>query len=296
MDLLTISDLTKQEILKIIDTGIKIKKSPEKYSSALKNKVLAMLFQKTSTRTRISFEVAMYQLGGYAIYLDWRQTNLSLGGLKDEIKCISRYCDIIMARVYAQKDLEIIADAADIPVINGLSDTHHPCQILSDLMTIKEKLGSFNNIKIAYVGDGNNVCNSLILGCAKLGINISVATPKGYEPDKDIISGGKKAGVLQLINEPKIAVDKADVVYTDTWVSMGQEKDAKKRIKIFRSYQINKKLLGNSKALIMHCLPAHRGYEITDVVIDSKNSIVFDQAENRLHCQKAILLKVMGRI
>lgn len=296
MDILTLNDLTKEEILKIIGTGIKIKKLPEKYSSALKNKVLAMLFQKTSTRTRISFEVAMYQLGGYAIYLDWRQTNLSIADLKDEIKCISRYCGIIMARVYAQKDLETIADAADIPVINGLSDTHHPCQILSDLMTIKEKLGSFNNIKIAYVGDGNNICNSLILGCKKLGIKLSVATPKGYEPDNKIALEGKKAGILQLMYEPKIAIKKADVIYTDTWVSMGQEKETKKRLKVFKPYQVNKNLLGNSEALIMHCLPAHRGYEITDEVLDSKNSIVFDQAENRLHCQKAILLKVTGRI
>ena len=302
MDLLTINSLSKEEIIKIIATGIKIKKSPEKFSSLLKGKVLAMIFQKTSTRTRISFEVAMYQLGGMALYLDWKQTNLTLADLRDEIKCIARYCDIIMARVYAQSDLETIADAADVPVINGLSDSHHPCQTLSDLMTIKERFGNFKSLKIAYVGDGNNVCNSLIFGCVKLGIKINVATPKGYEPDKDAIVAGKKSGILVLTANPKNAVKDADIIYTDTWVSLGQEKESEKRIRIFQPYQLNKKLLVNSQKLkaksrlIMHCLPAHRGYEITDEIMDSKNSIVFDQAENRLHCQKAILLKVMGKI
>ena len=296
LDILTINDLTKEQILKIIDMGIKIKKSPEKYYSALKNKVLAMLFQKTSTRTRISFEVAMYHLGGTALYLDWRQTNLTLGDLRDEIKCISRYCDIIMARVYEQSDLDIISNSARIPVINGLSNMHHPCQILSDLMTIKEKFGNLNNLRIAYIGDGNNVCNSLILGCTRLGINLTVATPKGYEPANDSITDGKNAGILEITNKPEDALSNADIIYTDTWVSMGQEKEAEKRIRIFKPFQLNNRIIGDSKALIMHCLPAHRGYEITDEIIDSKNSIVFDQAENRLHCQKAILLMVMGKL
>jgi ornithine carbamoyltransferase len=296
MNLLTIKELNKADILKIIDTGLKIKISPEKFLTALKGKVMAMLFQKTSTRTRISFEVGMYQLGGYALYLDWRQTNLTLGDLRDEIKCVARYCDIIMARVFSQKDLEIIANSVNIPIINGLSDSHHPCQILSDLMTIKEKFRKLQNIKIAYVGDGNNVCNSLILGCSKLGISIAVATPKGYEPNKEVISEGVKNSVLRLTNQPNSAVKDADVIYTDTWVSMGQENERGKRIKIFKPYQVNEKLIGNSNALVMHCLPAHRSYEITDEVIDSRNSIVFDQAENRLHCQKAILLWAMGKI
>ena len=256
-----------------------------------------MLFEAPSLRTRISFEVAMYQLGGTALYLDWRQTNLTLGDLRDEIRCIARYCDIIMARVYEHSDLEVISDSAEIPVINGLSNMHHPCQILSDLMTIKEKFGNFNNIKIAYIGDGNNVCNSLILGCSKLNIKMVVAVPDGYEPDEEIINIGKKAEILELTNEPKFAIKfNPNVIYTDTWVSMGQEKEAETRISIFKSFQLNKQLIRNSEALIMHCLPAHRGYEITDDIIDSKNSIVFDQAENRLHCQKAILLLVMNKL
>jgi len=296
MNLLSLYDLSKEEIFKIIDTAIKIKQNPQKYSESLKGKTLAMLFQKTSTRTRLSFEVAMYQLGGHAIFLDWMQTNFTLGAIKDEVKCIARYCDIIMARVYEQQDLELMAKAVKIPIINGLSDDHHPCQILSDLLTIKEKLGDFKNVKIAYIGDGNNVCNSLIIGCAKLGIKISVATPKGYEPEDDAIKLGKKSGVFELTREPKKAISGSNIVYTDTWISMGQEKEKERRIRIFKPYQLNKKLVGDSKALIMHCLPAHRGYEITDDIIDSKNSIVFDQAENRMHCQKAILLWVTGKI
>ncbi len=296
MNLLTLYDLSRDEIQKIIDTAIKIKQNPEKHSETLKGKTLAMIFQKTSTRTRLSFEVAMYQLGGNAIFLDWMQTNFTLGDIKDEVKCIARYCNVIMARVYEQNDLELMAKAVKIPIINGLSDDNHPCQILSDFLTIKEKLGDLKNIKIAYIGDGNNVCNSLIVGSAKLGVKISVATPKGYEPETDAIKLGKKLGVLELTREPKKAISGANIIYTDTWISMGQEKEKERRIKIFKPYQLNKKLLGDSKALIMHCLPAHRGYEITDDVIDSKNSIVFDQAENRMHCQKAILLWVMGKI
>lgn len=286
-DLLTLNDLNKKELLDIIDNAIKLKKNKEKYYDILKNKNLAMLFQKPSTRTRVSFEAAMTQLGGHAIFLDWRTTQLAKASLEDEIKCISRYVDIIMARVFGHDIIETIAKASSVPVINGLSDSHHPCQIIADLMTIKEKFGKFEGLKLAYIGDGNNVCNSLILGCLKIGMEIIVSTPRNYEPA--II---KKI----LTHNPYEAVKGADIVYTDTWVSMGQEKETKKRLKIFKPYQLNKNLLKNSKAKIMHCLPAYRGYEITDEILDSKQSIVFEQAENRLHAQKAVILKLLSKL
>ncbi len=285
MDLLTLKDWSKEDILNTIDEALLIKKNLDKYSHVLKGKTLAMLFEKTSTRTRISFEAGMTQLGGHAMFIDFRTTQLGKADLKDEIRCMDRYVDIIMARVYKHDDLERMAEYAEKPVINGLSDRYHPCQILADLLTIREKFGKLEGLKLAYVGDGNNVCNSLIVGCKKVGIKINVATPKGYEPlEKPDL----------LTTDPKEAVKYANVVYTDTWVSMGQEKEKEKRLKVFPPYQVNKELLG--KALFMHCLPAYRGYEVTDEVLDSKQSIVFDQAENRLHVQKAVILKLMGKI
>jgi len=285
MDLLTLKDFSKEDILHLIDEAMLIKEDPEKYYKVLKGKTLAMLFEKTSTRTRISFEVGMAQLGGHALFIDWKSTQLGKADLGDEIKCISRYVDIIMARVYEHEKVEIMTENSDKPVINGLSDRYHPCQILADLLTIKEKFGKFKGLTVAYVGDGNNVCNSLIIGCKNVGIKINVAAPKGYEPleEPDL-----------LTDDVNLAVKGADVIYTDTWVSMGQEKEKTKRLNVFRPYQVDKKLLG--KALFMHCLPAYRGYEVTDEVIDSSQSIVFDQAENRLHAQKALILKLMGKI
>ena len=283
-DFLTLKELSAGELLGIIRKARAIKKQPEKYVSALKNKTLAMLFQKTSTRTRISFEAGMTQLGGHAIYLDWHTTNFTLGSLSDEIRCISRYADIIMARVYKHSDVQDMARHSEVPVINGLSDLHHPCQAVADLMTVQEKLKTFKNIKMAYIGDGNNVCNSLILTCRKLGVEIRVAAPKGYEPQEkpDLFT-----------HDPKHAAKDADVIYTDTWVSMGQEKETQRRMGVFKPYQVNSQLLG--KALFMHCLPAHRGFEVTNEVIDGPQSIVFDQAENRLHAQKAILLHLLEK-
>ncbi len=285
MNLLTLKDWNKQDILHLIEDAISIKEDPEKYYKILKGKTLAMLFEKKSTRTRISFEAGMAQLGGHALFIDWKTTQLGKADLKDEIKCIDRYVDIIMARVYKHKDIETMAKNSKKPIINALSDKYHPCQILADLMTIKEKFNKLQGLKLAYLGDGNNVCNSLIIGCKKVEIKIAVATPKGYEPTE-------KPDLLT--NDPKKAVKDADVIYTDTWISMGQEDEKKKRMEIFPPYQVNKKLLG--KALFMHCLPAYRGYEVTDQVIDSKQSIVFDQAENRLHAQKAVILKLMEKI
>ncbi|MDP2908913.1 MAG: ornithine carbamoyltransferase [Nanoarchaeota archaeon] len=294
MNLLTLDDWSSKDIGSVLDLAQVIKKDPKKYYDTLTNKTLAMLFWKTSTRTRISFESAMTQLGGHAQYLDWRTTNLALGSLKDEIKCISRYVDVIMARVYGHADIEAIAEASNVPVINGLSDMFHPCQILADLLTVKEKFNRLKGLKLAYVGDGNNVCNTLLIGCAKMGVEISVATPKGYEPNKKVVEIAKKTSKVSLFNKPEEAVKNADVVYTDTWVSMGQESDKEKRINDFKGWTVDSRMMKLTKnAYFMHCLPAHRGYEVSDEVIDSKNSIVYDQAENRLHAQKAILLKCL---
>lgn len=296
--LLSIRDLSKEQITQIIGLGEEVKKNPQKYSEALKGKSLVMIFQKTSTRTRISFEAGMTQLGGHAAFLDWKASNFAVGDILDEVKCIGRYCDIIMARVYAHSDVENMAKVAGVPVINGLSDLEHPCQILGDLLTIKEKKGRLKGLKVAFVGDGNNVCNSLIAGCSKVGMKIAVATPRGYEPDKAIIAEAMKTGMLTLTNDPKGAVEDADVVYTDTWVSLGQENEAEQRLQAFKSYQLTEELVGKAKkgAAVMHCLPAHRGYEITNAVIDGPQSIVFDQSENRLHIQKAIVMKLLGAI
>lgn len=298
-NLLTIKHLRKKEIISLLDLADKVKKSPDKYSASLRGKNLLMLFQKTSTRTRISFESGMYQLGGNAIYVDWRTTNIHLGTLKDEIKCMASYVDLIMARVYHQKTLDEMANASKIPIINGLSDQYHPCQILSDLMTIREIFGNFKDIQVAWVGDGNNVCNSLILGCLQLDIQINVATPPGFTPHDEVLGWVKskaKEDFLTLEEDPKKAVVGADIVYTDTFVSMGQENEKEERLKIFKPYQVNSDLLRNARKnpYIMHCLPAHRNVEITDEVLDSKKSIVFHQAENRLHLQKALMLNILS--
>ena len=281
-------DLTKQELIDIIDKSIEIKKNPKKYYASMAHKTLVMLFEKSSTRTRVSFEAGMSQLGGHAIYLDWQTTQLKKASLKDEIQCIARYADIITARVFSQKTIDEMAKYSTKPVINALSDKYHPCQVIADLMTIKEHKGKLSGLKLAYIGDGNNVCNSLIVGCTMAGMKIAVATPKGYEPLKEAI---KFAGSnLELINDPKKAAAGADVVYTDTWVSMGQEQEKQKRLKDFKGYQVDKKLLGN--ALFMHCLPAMRGVEVTDEVMDSKQSVIYDQAENRMHAQKAVMIEL----
>ena len=299
-DLLTIENINAEEIISLLDLGDDVKRNPKRYSSRLKGKNVALLFQKTSTRTRISFESGTYQLGGQVIYLDWTTTNINLGALKDEIKCISLYVDLIMARVYEQKTLEIISEASNVPVINGLSGMYHPCQILADLMTIREIFGTFDNIKVAWIGDGNNVCNSLIIGCVKLNIPIIVATPDQYKPHQDVmgwVKNQEKNKIFRLTDNPREAVKDVNVIYTDTFVSLGQEHEADERLKIFKPYQVNSELLSfaNSNPYIMHCLPAHRGIEITDDVLDSERSIVFQQAENRLHLQKALMLKLLKK-
>jgi len=296
-DLISLMEYKPKEIKQIIDLGIKVKKKPKRYSNSLRQKTLAMIFAKTSTRTRVSFEAGMTQLGGHAIYLDWRTTNLTKGRIEEEIRCIERYVDIIMARVYKHDEIKAIAEASKKPVINALCDLFHPCQALADLMTIREKKGKTKGIKIAYVGDGNNVCNSLAICGAKLGAEISIGTPKGYEPLKIAIDDAKAYSKVTLYNSAEEAVKDADVVYTDTWVSMGQEEETEKRLKIFPPFQVNPRLMSLAKrdALFMHCLPAHVGQEVTEEVLYSPNSVVFDQAENRMHVQKALMLLLLGK-
>jgi ornithine carbamoyltransferase len=295
-DLLNIYDLETADFDKIWKKAAKLKKSLKegKSHASLKGKTLGMIFDKSSTRTRISFEVGMYQLGGIALFLNSRDTQIGRGeSISDSARMMSRYLDGIMIRTFSQKSVEDFAGNASIPVINGLTDLLHPCQILSDLFTIKEKKGSYDKLKIAYIGDGNNIANSWIEAAARLPIELSLACPKGYDPDAKIMARGKKEAKegITLYRDPMEAAQNADVLYTDVWVSMGQESEDKERKKIFKNYQINKKLLKEAKkdAIVMHCLPAHRGEEISSDVIDGSQSVVIDQAENRLHVQKAIL-------
>ena len=297
-DLLTLDELSDGEIKKIIDLAIKLKKNNrrEKDKPLLKNKTLAMIFEKPSTRTRISFDTGMYQLGGNSIYLSSNELQLSRGeSLEDTAKTMSRYVDLIMARVYDHKTLEILSKNASIPVINGLSDSFHPCQILADLMTIKEKKKKLKGLKIAWVGDGNNVCNSLIYGCAKTKIKIVIATPNGFEPDMNIVRKCKKYTDVTITNEPSLAVKDADIVMTDTFVSIHTKNPEQSR-KFLPKFQVNSSLMKKAKnnALFMHCLPAKRTHEVSEDVIDGPQSIVWDQAENRLHVQKALMLALLA--
>jgi len=296
-DLLTLDELTDNELSKIIDEGIKLKKQLKKgsHKPILKNKTLGMIFEKPSTRTRVSFETGMFQLGGHALNLSSSVLQLSRGeSVEDTAKTLSRYVDAIMARVYDQKILEILAKNSDVPVINGLSNSFHPCQTLADLMTIKEKKKKLKGLKIAWIGDGNNVCNSLIYGCSKTGINISIATPKGFEPDKTVIKKSKKKITIVLTTDPQAAVKNADVVITDTFTSI-HNLDKKREKKFLPKFQVNPSLMKKAKrnAIFLHCLPAKRGKEVTSSVIDGSQSVVWDQAENRLHSQKALLISLI---
>ena len=295
-DLISVNDLSLKEIQGIFSLTGKLKKNKGKFSGVLKGRTLALIFQKPSNRTRVSFQVGMYQLGGNCMYLSSSEINLGVREtIADVAKTLSRYVDGIVLRTFAHENILEMARHASIPIINGLSDFSHPCQALADIYTIEEKLGTFKGKLLVYVGDGNNVCNSLLFACMKVGLKINVATPGGFEPAK--IAKEKASGVARIFSDPFEAVKGADVVYTDVWASMGQEKEAEERKRIFKDFQINSRLMSLAKkdALVMHCLPAHRGEEITDEVIDSKNSIVFDQAENRLHVQKAILIKLLKK-
>ncbi|MFC1549059.1 ornithine carbamoyltransferase [Candidatus Omnitrophota bacterium] len=301
-DLITVNDLSRKEILDIMKLALKLKKAPLSQKKALKGKTLALIFQKPSNRTRISFEVAAVHLGGYVLYLSPREIKMGRREpVKDVGRVISRYVDGIVARVFSHQDVVDLGRYSDVPVINGLSDFAHPCQALGDLLTILEKKKTLKNVTLAYVGDGNNVLNSLLMVSAKVGLNMKIATPEKYGPPSDYYEETSKiakenGASFELSSDPHKAVSDADVVYTDVWVSMGSEEETEQRLKDFQGFQVNEQLMksANEGALIMHCLPAHRGQEITDV-IDGKNSVVYDQAENRMHAQKAVLLKLMGK-
>ncbi|MDX1777523.1 MAG: ornithine carbamoyltransferase [Thermodesulfobacteriota bacterium] len=295
-DLLCITSLDKQEIDELLSLALRLKKEYKEGFThlSLQGKALGMLFEKPSTRTRVSFEVGMLQLGGHALYMGWRDTQLSREeSVEDTARVLSRYLDGIVIRTFAQETLELFASNATIPVINGLTDRVHPCQILSDLMTIVEKKGGYEQLTIVYVGDGNNIANSWINASLTLGFNLRMACPRGYEPEGTIVEKARSEAPsqIQFCADPAEAVKEADIINTDTWVSMGQEDQRREKIEAFKNYQVNGTLLKLAKkdALVMHCLPAHRGEEITDEVADGEQAIIFDQAENRLHMQKAIL-------
>ncbi len=302
-DVISIHDLSLEEVRQILDTAcvLKMKNLVGAAFQPLKGKTLGMIFQKSSTRTRISFEVAMWQLGGYALFLSSADLQLKRGEtISDTARVLSRYLDALVIRTHTHQDVIDLAVNSTIPVINGLTDLLHPCQALADLFTIEEKKGSLAGLHLVYVGDGNNMAHSLMYAGAKVGMNVTICCPPGYLPDLKVTrlaeADAAATGTLIEINhDPARAVKKADIIYTDVWASMGQEEEHAERVKIFAPYQVNSALLGNAKddALVMHCLPAHRGEEITDEVIDDRRSIVFDQAENRLHVQKAILALVI---
>ncbi len=299
--LISIFSLGRDEIDYLLEkaAGLKAKQRRGVRHTPLKGKTLGMIFEKASTRTRVSFEVGMYQLGGHALFLDFKDMQLSRGeSVSDTARVLSRYVDGIMARTFSHEAIEELARHATIPVINGLSDLLHPCQILSDVFTIIEKKGGYRGLKVAYVGDGNNVAHSWINCAARLEFQLSLACPEGYGPDPSLLKRARKGSgeEIQLVHDPYDAVAEADIIYTDVWASMGKEAEYADRLRDLANYQVNSRLVEAAKTnvLVMHCLPAHRGEEITDEVIDGKHSIIWDQAENRIHVQKAILEWVMG--
>ncbi len=300
-DFISIADWSTEEILQTFDLARELKEKQKKGipHPLLKGKTLAMVFRKPSNRTRVSFEVGMYQLGGHALYLGPAEIGLGQReSVADVARVLARYVDGIMARVFAHQHIVQLAEWASVPVINGLSDLLHPCQIMGDMLTIIEHRGSHEGVTVAYIGDGNNVCNSWINLAAKLPFKLNIATPEGFEPNRELLQAAQKAGIseITLFRSPVEAVQHAEFVYTDVWASMGQESEAEARKKVFAPFQVNDDLLRHAgdSVKFMHCLPAHRGDEVTDEVMDAPNSIVFDQAENRLHIQKAILVRLMG--
>ena len=297
-DLLTVDEISSKEFLELIDFSIKLKKENKtvKEKPLLKNKTLAMLFEKPSTRTRVSFEIGMLQLGGHTVNLSLNEMQHSRGeSVGDTAKTLSGYVDAIVARVYKHGFIEDLAKHATVPVINGLSNSYHPCQTLADMMTIKEHKGKFKDLKIAWIGDGNNVCNSLIFGCSKTQTEIVIATPKGFEPNSEVVKKSSKYTIVDLTTDPKSAVKDADIVMTDTFTSI-HTSDPKRTEKFLPSFQVNQSLMEKAKndAIFMHCLPAKRDQEVTSEVIDGSQSVVWDEAENRLHTQKALLLSLLS--
>ncbi|HUV97914.1 MAG TPA: ornithine carbamoyltransferase [Candidatus Paceibacterota bacterium] len=302
--LVNFEDWTPKEVEFLIDKGIEVKREPEKYRTALQDKSLAMIFQKTSTRTRVSFEVAMTQLGGHAVYMDWLTTQFTLADVGDEVRYLSRNVDCIMARLKRNADLMKMVSASRVPVINGCDEKYHPCQAVADLMTVKEHKGKLKGLKLVYIGVHNNVCNSLIEACTMTGMHITAVTPIMNKPsqDNELLEKAKKTGLYNTTLDVDNSVRDADVVYTDTWVDMEMfldptfKEEKEKRIRQMIPYQINSRLMKDSKALIMHDMPIHKGYEISAEMTETPNSIIFQQAENRLHSEKAILLKLLNKI
>jgi len=299
-DLLSIYNLSREEIDSLFVRAKEIKKKQKKgiVYQPLLGKTLGMVSEKPSTRTRVSFEVGMYQLGGHAIYLRWRDTQLGRGEtIGDTARTLSRYLNCVMIRTFSQETIEEFARYATIPVINGLTDSCHPCQILSDVFTIIEKKGTYQGLKVAYIGDGNNIAHSWIDAALRLGFDLTLACPAAHQPDRKVLGRAQQEATsrIEVTSDPSLAAKDADVISTDTWVSMGQETEYRQRIKVFKEFQVNTHLLTAAKkdVVVMHCLPAHRGEEITDEVMDGAHSIIFDQAENRLHLQKAILVTSM---
>ena len=302
-DFLTLKDFSSEEINYLVDLGLDLKDKLKNGipTPLLSGKSLGMIFQKSSTRTRVSFEVGMYQLGGQALFLSSHDLQIDRGEpIEDTARVLSRFLDGILIRTYSHQMVEKLAQYADVPVINGLTDDFHPTQVIADLITIKEHKGTNKGLNFAYVGDGNNMIHSLMIGCAKVGMNVAVASPEGYMPNEKIVAYAKEQAAqngasITITHDPFEAVANADVVYTDTWASMGQEAEKEVRAKIFAPYQVNQKLLDAAKkdAIVMHCLPAYRGYEITNDVLEGKQSVVFDEAENRMHAHKAILAAIL---
>lgn len=296
--LLKLADLSREEILSVLNLAdqLKYERKHGIYKDYLKGKKLGMIFQKSSTRTRVSFEVGMYELGGNALFLSNRDLQIGRGEpVQDTARVLSRYLDCIMIRTFAQQEVEDLAKYGSIPVINGLTDYCHPCQVLADLMTIREKKGAFKGLKMCFIGDGNNMANSLMVGAIKTGMSFSIACPEGYEPDAQLVAWAKENGSFTMTTDALKAAEGADVVYTDVWASMGQEEEKAKREKAFAGYQVNDSVMAaaHSDAMVLHCLPAHRGEEITAEVFEAHADEIFEEAENRLHAQKAVLCKVM---
>ena len=292
-DFLTLLDLTPKELSTLIERAAELKAGKDSSACPLMGKSIGLLFDKTSTRTRISFQTGIYQLGAQPIYINSSELQLGRGeSIEDTAKVMARYLHGIVLRTYAHSTIETLAENASIPVINGLTDLHHPCQALADILTVKEKKGKLKGVRMAYIGDGNNVANSLIEAAMMTGMELTLACPRGYDPDRKIFEKAMAEGAaVKIVTDPNEAAKDADVLYTDVWISMGQEREVERRRKTFKNYQINNELLALAKpdAIVMHCLPAHRGEEITDEVLSSPQSVVIDQAENRLHAQKALL-------
>ena len=302
MHLIDFKNLTSQQLNKMVDLGIDVKNKPSKYGEALERKSLALIFQKTSTRTRVAFEVAMTQLGGHALYIDWRTTNFTLADISDEIEYLSRNVDCIMARMMQNVDLQRMAGVSHVPVINGCDEKYHPSQAIADLITMKERNGKLDGVKLVYIGVHNNVCNSLIEACTKTGVKLTTVTPIFNEParDDELMNAAKKTGLWETTLDAKKAVKDADFVYTDTWIDMEFftdpkfEEEKKQRLKLMMPYQINNVLLGGSDPYIMHDMPIHRGYEISTEAIAHPKAVIYEQAENRLYSAMAILLNLLS--